>query len=70
MTPFCTTTESWMMHFGKIDDTYKFLVLHGPSRAGISRLARSLFGAEQTLVVDVMNARESNLHSNLHSHRD
>ena len=63
MKPLCPAIESWMMHFGEVDDRYKFLVLHGPSRTGKSRLARSLFGAEKTLVVDVMNAHEPNLHS-------
>ena len=51
------------MHFEEIDDRYKFLVLHGPSRTGKSRLARSLFGYDRTLVVDVLNAEHPNLKS-------
>ncbi|CAK0822280.1 unnamed protein product, partial [Prorocentrum cordatum] len=63
MKPLCAAVESWMMHLGEVDDWYKSLVLHGPSRTGKSRLARSLFGAEKTLVVDAMNAHEPNLHA-------
>eukprot|EP00959_Pyramimonas_sp_CCMP1952_P135764 2840299-Pyramimonas_sp.AAC.1 len=36
------------MHFGVVDNRYKFLVLHVPFRAGKSRLARPLFCAGQT----------------------
>ena len=49
------------MHFEELDDRYKFLVLHGPSRTGKSRLACSLFGRERTLVVDILNADHPNL---------
>ena len=37
------------------------LVLHGPSCTGKSRLARSLFGVEHTLVVDVQHAEHPDL---------
>ena len=39
------------------------LVLHGPSCTGKSRLARSLFGVENTLVVDVQHAEHPDLRS-------
>ena len=37
-------------------------VLYRPSRAGKSRLARSLFGEDRTLVVDVQHADHPDLH--------
>ena len=39
------------------------LVLFGPSRTGKSRLARSLFGDERTLVVDVQHGAHPDLKS-------
>jgi hypothetical protein len=63
MKPLHPSIEAWMMHFEEVDDRYKFLVLFGPSRTGKSRLARSLFGNERTLVVDILNAEHPNLKS-------
>ena len=61
--PLTPSIEAWMMHFEEIDDRYKVLILHGPSRTGKSRLARSLFGAARTLVVDVQHAAHPDLRS-------
>ena len=62
--------ERWMMDYGEIHERYRMLVLYGPSRTGKSRLARSLFGAEGTLVVDVQHAEHPDLRSfRRHEHR-
>ena len=61
--PLQPEIEAWMRHFEELDDRYKFLVLYGPSRTGKSRLARSLFGYDRTLVVDILNAEHPNLKS-------
>ena len=49
------------MHFEELDDRYKMLVLYGPSRTGKSRLARAIFGAAVTLVVDIQHADHPDL---------
>ena len=49
------------MQFEEEEERYKFLVLFGPSCTGKSRLARSLFGDAQTLVVDVQHAEHPDL---------
>lgn len=61
MKPLPPLIEAWKMHFEEVDDRYKMLVLHGPSRTGKSRLARSLFGSSRTLVVDVQHADHPDL---------
>ena len=48
--------ERFMMQFAEVDDRYRMLVLWGPSRTGKSRLARSLYGDDRTLVVDIQHA--------------
>ena len=59
--PLQPLIETFLMQFEELDDRYKFLVLYGPSRTGKSRLARSLFGTDRTLVVDILNAEHPNL---------
>ena len=49
--------------YEEIEERYKMLVLHGPSRTGKSRLARDLFGMSRTLVVDVQHAEHPDLRS-------
>ena len=49
------------MSYEEVEERYKMLVLHGPSRTGKSRLARSLFGQDRTLVVDVQHADHPDL---------
>ena len=50
------------MSFEELEERYRMLVLHGPSRTGKSRLARSLFGFDRTLVVDVQHAEHPDMH--------
>ena len=59
--PLCPEIEGWRMSFEEVEERYKMLVLHGPSRTGKSRLARSLFGLDRTLVVDVQHAERPDL---------
>lgn len=59
--PLCPQVEGWRMSFEEVEERYKMLVLHGPSRTGKSRLARSLFGVDRTLVVDVQHAEHPDL---------
>ena len=61
--PLAPEVERWMMCYEEIEERYCMLVLHGPSKTGKSRLARSLFGEGRTLVVDVQNAKHPDLHS-------
>ena len=53
--------EAWCMSFEEVEERYKMLVLHGPSRTGKSRFARSLFGLDRTFVVDVQHAEHPDL---------
>ena len=55
--------ERWKMQYEEVEERFKMLVLHGPSRTGKSRLARSFFGEEHTLVVDVQHAEHPDLRS-------
>ena len=58
------------MDYGEIHERYCMLVLYGPSRTGKCRLARSLFGVERTLVVDVQHVEHPDLRSfRRHEHR-
>ena len=59
--PLCPQIEGWCMSFEEAEERYKMLVLYGPSRTGKSRLARSLFGLDRTLVVDVQHAEHPDL---------
>jgi hypothetical protein len=59
--PLTADVERWIMHYEEISERYKMLILHGPSRTGKSRLARSLFGDKRTLVVDVQHADHPDL---------
>lgn len=68
--PLCPLLEAWIMSYEELEERYRMLVLHGPSRTGKSRLARSLFGTERTLVVDVQHAAHPDLHGyRRHHHR-
>ena len=68
--PLVPEVERWMMGYEEVEERYRMLVLCGPSRTGKSRLARSLFGAERTLVVDVQHAEHPDLRCfRRHEHR-
>ena len=54
--------EGWRMSYEEVEERYKMLVLHGPSRTGKSRLARALFGVDRTLVVDAQHAEHPDMH--------
>ena len=60
--PLVAQVEAWRMGYEELEERYRMLVLHGPSRTGKSRLARSLFGLDRTLVVDVQHAQHPDLH--------
>ena len=61
--------ENWKMGYEEVEERYRMLVLYGPSQTGKSRLARSLFGTERTLVVDVQHAEHPDMHAyRRHSH--
>ena len=60
--PLCPEIEGWLMSFEELEERYRMLVLHGPSRTGKSRLAHSLFGFDRTLVVDVQHAEHPDMH--------
>jgi len=60
--PLCPEIEGWRMSYEELEERYRMLVLYGPSRTGKSRLARSLFGFDRTLVVDVQHAEHPDLH--------
>ena len=62
--------ERWKMQYEEIEERYKMLVLYGPSRTGKTRLARSLFGDDRTLVVDVQHAEHPDLRAyRRHTHK-
>ena len=68
--PLCPLIEGWLMSYEELEERYRMLVLHGPSRTGKSRLARSLFGMDRTLVVDVQHAAHPDLRGyKRHHHR-
>jgi hypothetical protein len=48
--------EVWRGQYVEPGDRYNLLVLHGPSKTGKTEFAKSLFGAERTLVIDCQNA--------------
>ena len=54
--PLDTAAATWQAHYEKVRERYKLLVLHGPSATGKTALAKSSFGPENTLVVDVQAA--------------
>ena len=60
--PLPPEIEQWKMSYEEVEERYKMLVLHGPSRTGKSRLARALFGAHRTMVVDVQHADHPDMH--------
>ena len=60
--PLCPDIDRWRMGYEELEERYCMLVLYGPSRAGKSRLARSLFGFDRTLVIDVQHAKRPDLH--------
>ena len=59
--PLPDAIQSWKEQYAEEEERYRMLVLHGPSRTGKSRLARSLFGDRATLVVDVQHADHPDL---------
>ena len=63
--PLPDAVQQWKQQYDQAEERYKMLVLYGPSCTGKSRLARSLFGTEHTLVVDVQHA----LHPDLRDYR-
>ena len=50
-----------MQTYSEVEERYQLLVLHGPSCTGKSRLCKSLFGEERTLVIDVQHAAHPDL---------
>ena len=60
--PLPDKIQKWRMQYDEPLERYEMLVLWGPSRTGKSRLARHLFGDDQTLVVDVQHAQHPDLH--------
>ena len=68
--PWPPAVEAWKMHYEELDDRYKLLVLHGPSRTGKSRMARDIFGSSSTFVVDIQHAAHPDLKGFLrHQHK-
>ena len=66
----CPEVERWKMQYEEVEERYKMLVLHGPSQTGKTRLARSLFGGERTLAVDVQHAEHPDLRAfRRHKHK-
>ena len=59
--PLCEEIVQWRKSYEQLEERYRMLVLYGPSRTGKSRLARSLFGIDNTLVVDVQHADHPDL---------
>ena len=59
--PLPPEIEMFRMQHGEINDRYKLLVLWGPSRTGKSRWARSLYGDDRTLVIDIQHADHPDL---------
>ena len=59
--PLPAEIERFKMQFDEVLDRYMLLVLWGPSRTGKSKLARSLYGEAQTLVVDIQHAMHPDL---------
>jgi hypothetical protein len=69
--PLPDKAQAWRLQYdGPKKERYQLLVLFGPSCTGKSRLARSLFGEEHTLVVDVQHAEHPDLRGyKRHVHR-
>ena len=59
--PMPDAIQRWKQQYSEPLERYQMLVLHGPSCTGKSRLARSLFGVDCTLVVDVQHAQHPDL---------
>eukprot|EP00973_Karenia_brevis_P096215 12431214-Karenia_brevis.AAC.1 len=59
--PMPDQIQHWKAQYTEDKERYSMLVLFGPSCTGKSRLARSLFGAHQTLVIDVQHAKHPDL---------
>ncbi|CAK0797152.1 unnamed protein product [Prorocentrum cordatum] len=60
--PLPPEIELWKMSYEEVEERYKMLVLHGPSRTGKSCLARALFGTDRTMVVDVQHKDHPDMH--------
>ena len=73
MKPLPDAVQSWKAQYDPpraARERYQLLVLFGPSCTGKSRLAKSLFGHEHTLVIDVQHAKHPDLRSyRRHKHR-
>ena len=61
--PLPDRIQKFRLQFDEVEERYMMLMLWGPSRTGKSRLARSLFGEEKTLVIDVQNGAHPDLKS-------
>ena len=59
--PLPDAVQAWKRQCEEPLERYQILVLYGPTCTGTSRLARSLFGVDQTLVVDVQHAEHPDL---------
>ena len=59
--PLSDKIQKWRAQCTVDEERYNMLVLFGRSRTGKSRLGRSLFGENTTLVVDVQHAQHPDL---------
>lgn len=59
--PLSDKIQKWRAQYTVDEERYNMLVLFGRSRTGKSRLGRSLFGEDTTLVVDVQHAQHPDL---------
>ena len=61
--PWPSQVKEWMLQYQVPQERYKLLVLHGPSCTGKSKMARNLYGEDDTLVVDCQHADHPDLRS-------
>jgi hypothetical protein len=54
--PLHPAVATWQAQYATPRERYKLLVLHGRSGTGKTALAKALFGAERTLVIDAQAA--------------
>ena len=59
--PIPDAIQQWQLQYLVPQERFKMLILYGPSCTGKSRLARHLFGEQDTLVIDVQHAAHPDL---------